>query len=464
MRIVTLAYNEGTLLLDGLSPKEVGGLFAEGIWKPDTRVGKFRTDAFMYVEVVQLLQERLGSSFSAQVAKPAEIRWPKVDLHKPRRDQAEAISAWLDAGGRGLVVMPTGSGKTEVALHIMADLGLATLIVAPVRDLMYQWHDRIRQGLGVDAGIIGDRLHNLSAVTVTTYDSAAIHMAAIGETFGLLIFDEAHHLPGGFFREAAIMSTAACRLGLTATPERSDGRHVDLGWLIGPEVYRRKLSEAEHLAPFEIVRIPVKLTDEERQRYDAASRAIRAWYALKRKEKKNYVREDLLKEANHDTEARRVKNLMYLKESIEDRADEKLRVLEDLFRLHPKERVLVFTGSTAMAIDVSRRFLAPTILSHTMKKERRAVLEGFASGEFPVLIANQVLDEGIDVPAAKVAVVVGGQASTRQAKQRLGRILRPDGAAKAVLYEIVCEDTREVERSRKRRRSDAYERTRHRKL
>lgn len=461
---VSLAYNEGTLLLDGLSKKEVDVLFVDGVWRWDRRVGRYRTDALRYAEVAEILRETDGLSFSDLVVKSAAIRWPKVNLHPPRRDQREAIAAWSHAGGRGLVVMPTGAGKTEVALHIMAGLGVSTLCVAPVRDLMYQWHSRIREGLGVEAGIIGDRLHRPSGVTVTTYDSAAIHMAAIGDLFDLLIFDEAHHLPGNFFREAAMMSIASRRLGLTATPERSDGRQADLDWLIGPEIYRRKLSDADYLAPFEIVRIPIRLTEEERERYDAASHAIRVWYIEKRKENKDYDRKDLLAEANHDIEARRVKNLSYLKESIEDRADEKLRVLEDLFRLHSRERVLIFTGTNAMAIDISRRFLAPTILSHTLKKERRVVLEGFASGEFPVLVANQVLDEGVDVPSAKVAVVVGGHASTRQAKQRLGRILRPDGAARAVLYEIVCEGTREVERSRKRRRSDAYERTRHRKL
>ena len=78
-----------------------------------------------------------------------------------------------------------------------------------------------------------------------------------------------------------------------------------------------------------------------------------------------------------------------------------------------------------------------------------------------MLVANQVLDEGIDIPEVKVAVVVGGLASTRQAKQRLGRILRKTGGARAVLYEIVCEETRETERSKQRRQSDAYAGTRH---
>jgi superfamily II DNA or RNA helicase len=117
-----------------------------------------------------------------------------------------------------------------------------------------------------------------------------------------------------------------------------------------------------------------------------------------------------------------------------------------------------------MAIDVSRRFLVPTLLSHSRKKERREVLEGFAADRFPVLVANRVLDEGVDVPAAKVAVVIGGMASTRQAKQRLGRILRRTGDARATLYEIVCRGTNDEERSRKRRRSDAYVRVKRRRM
>jgi superfamily II DNA or RNA helicase len=116
-----------------------------------------------------------------------------------------------------------------------------------------------------------------------------------------------------------------------------------------------------------------------------------------------------------------------------------------------------------MAMEVSRRFLLPTILSHTRKKERQAVLDGFAAGRMPAIVANRVLDEGVDVPDAKVAVVIGGQASTRQAKQRLGRILRKSGGARATLYEVVCQTAGETGRSRQRRRSDAYEKMKYKR-
>ncbi len=461
---VSLKFHEGTLLLDGLSQEKLRDIFSPFIWIKDDRVNKFRTDAIHYRIARRILRQKLGENFIDKVHKPVEIRWSKVRLHEPRSDQADAVAAWRNSKGRGLIVMPTGAGKTNVALQIMAKLEMATLVVSPVRDLMYQWHRNIREGLGVDAGIIGDQLYKVSPVTVTTYHSAAIHMDKIGDKFSLLVFDEAHHLPTDFFRDAALMSTAPFRLGLTATPDRQDGGHADLDMLIGPEAYRQKLKESKHLADFYVEQIKIHLSDEERDRYDGASKAIQFWFGEKQKEKKGYNRKDLLSEANENTKARRIKKLMCLKDSIEDRAAEKIRVLEDIFRIHPNERVLVFTGTNIMAIEISRRFLAPTILSHTRKKERQAVLKGFESGEFPVLIANQVLDEGVDVPDAKIGVVLGGKASVRQATQRLGRLLRPKGASKAVLYEIVCDDTREILQSRKRRKGDAYERTRHRRL
>jgi superfamily II DNA or RNA helicase len=225
-----------------------------------------------------------------------------------------------------------------------------------------------------------------------------------------------------------------------------------------------KEAEGSTLANFDVVRIPVTLNEREQATYDQCSRLIQHFITSRRKELPGYTWQDLCKESGNDPQARNAQKAYYLKNSIESRAAEKLRVLEDIFRLHKGQQVLVFTGSNVMAIEVSKRFLVPTILSHTRKRERLAVLENFAKGVFPVLVANRVLDEGVDVPEAKVAVVIGGHGSTRQAKQRLGRVLRRIGSARATLYEVVCENTNEVQRSRKRRRSDAYGRPVHRRV
>lgn len=461
---ISLLFDRGTLLLRGLGRKEMPDVSGSVGWSWDARVGALRCDAIHYSSVCEILNRRFR--LRDEVGQAVNISWPQVNLPKLRPEQEEALAAWSQVGCRGQIIMPTGTGKTEVALAAMARTKIATLVVAPVRDLMYQWHRRIFDALGYDAGIVGDNLHDIKPVTVTTYDSAYIHMDKMGAGFGLLIFDEEHHLPGRCRREAAIMSTAGMRLGLTATPERSDGLHEQLDWLVGPIAYRMPFKRAvgSTLADFDVVRIPVALSEAEQAAYDQCSTTIRQFVTERRRQSPGYSWRDLCKECGDDPRARHAQKAYHLKKSVEERAVEKLRVLEDIFRLHYGQKILVFTGLNSMAIEVSKRFLVPTILSHTRKRERLAILEGFAGGSFSVLVANRVLDEGVDIPEAKVAVVIGGQGSTRQAKQRLGRVLRRSGNVRAVLYEIVCENTKEVSRSRKRRRSDAYERTLHRRI
>lgn len=460
----TIKFDAGTLALTGFQAEGLQRLAPDIPWAHDDRTSAWRTDAIYYRPFREALT-RLAGDFHNTVVQWEEIEWPAIELHDLRAEQQDAVGAWM-ADRSGCIVMPTGTGKTEVALTLMAKLGVSTLVVSPVRDLMYQWHRRILAGLGYDSGIIGDSLFKVKPVSVTTYDSACIHMPHLGNQFGLIIFDECHHLPGGMRREAAVMSAAPYRLGLTATPERSDGRDKDLSSLIGPTCFRLELSKVrgQSVANYEVLRIPVHLTDEERARYAELSAQVQRFMADQREETPDYGWEDLCSDSGRDPQARRVMRAFHTKKAIEDRAKEKLRVLEDLFRLHAGQPVLVFAGSNAMAREVSLRFLIPCLLNHCGKKERIEILSGLEAGRYPAIVANQVLDEGVDLPAINVAIVLGGGASTRQAKQRLGRILRRSGRGTAVLYEVVTDDTTEVQRSRKRRRNDAYQGTRHRRI
>ncbi len=463
-KVLKIKFDRGTLVLqiDDLAPLQEA--IGAGTLAYDERVFAWRCDAIHY-SVICGVSLPPGYRLVDEVEQWRKIYWSKVTLPELRLEQQEAVKAWM-ATKLGVVVMPTGTGKTEVALAIMRDLGVSTLVVSPVRDLMYQWHRRIFKGLGFDAGIIGDNIFDVKPVSVTTYDSAYIHMETLGNRFGLIVFDECHHLPGQIRRDAALMSAAPFRLGLSATPQRADGLEKDLEWLIGPFVYELPLSSTrgKSLADYEVVRIPIHLSEKEQEIYNTNSRVVREYMMKRSQEEKSFSWKDLLAETGKEPEARAAQKAYYVMQSIQDRAEEKLRVLEDIFRLHLGTPLIVFTGSNAMARDVSKRFLVPCLLNHCGKTERLEVLEGFRDGIYPVIIANQVLDEGVDLPEAKVAVVVGGHASTRQAIQRLGRILRKSGNKRGILYEVVCEETREVQRSRRRRRSDAYEGTRHRRL
>jgi superfamily II DNA or RNA helicase len=461
MDTARLSFSGGTLVLKGIPRAQIRQTLGAGAWKWDNRVLGWRCDAIHY----PVIRDRLPVSklyATDTVPKWRPVRWTRIDIHKLRGEQQAAFDAWLGVR-RGCIVMPTGTGKTEVALSIMAHTAVATLVVAPIRDLMHQWHRRILTGLGYDAGIIGDNLFRVKPVSVATYDSAYLHMDRLGDRFELIVFDECHHLPGPLRRDAAKMSAAPMRLGLTATPERSDDRHTDLSWLIGPIVYEMPIAAAKGrtLADYEVVRIPVHLSRDEQARYDRMARLVRRYVAQRREEDPDFSWDRLYAEKSPTPQARAALNAYRAKKSIEDRAEEKLRVLEDLFRLHVGEPCIVFAGSNAMARDVSRRFLIPCLLSHCGKTERRDILQGLDDGGYSAVVANRVLDEGVDLPEIKVAIVIGGTASTRQAKQRLGRVLRKSGNARARLYEVVCAETNEESRSRRRRASDAYAVVRH---
>ncbi|WP_309399992.1 DEAD/DEAH box helicase family protein [Cerasicoccus maritimus] len=190
---------------------------------------------------------------------PAWLPTSLSTLHlKPLRDyQQEAKSAWLQ-NKRGMVVMPTGTGKTEVALSIIAELQCSVLIVCPLKALMYQWKERLQQAFDCKIGVIGDTHFHLQPLTVTTYKSACIHMPKLGNQFQCLIFDECHHLPGPVLGDSARMSAAPYRLGLTATPAES----TDCESLIGPIIYMLPLDQVptDSLAKHRVKRIPVELT------------------------------------------------------------------------------------------------------------------------------------------------------------------------------------------------------------
>ena len=425
----------------------------------DSRVRAWRTEAINHLRLREDaaayhldLRDEAESFFDC----PAALRSNVPPL---RADQDAAVAAWERAGHRGVIVKPTGTGKTEIALAIIARHRVSALIVAPLRDLMYQWQRRIRQGLGVEAGVLGDGRREVWPITVTTYDSAWIHMKDIGNRYRLIIYDEAHHLPGLSLHESALDSLAPMRLGLTATPERADGRDRMLQELIGPTVFEESVSEARGrtLAHYSIIRVPIHLTDHEQAEVDRLSRRIRAYVAKRRREDGGFDwREDLVRLSRSDPTAKDILRSFHRRLALLHRSAEKLRVVEDILRLHPSDQCVVFTASNRMALDVSARFLIPALTSHSDKKERNAVLDLFAEGRLRALAACEVLNEGWDAPAVKVGIVLGGERGAREAVQRLGRLLRRSGGRSARLYEVVVEETSDVRRARERTRTDAY--------
>jgi superfamily II DNA or RNA helicase len=451
-RTPTLQFDRGTLILH---PPPRGKAWMDyAIW--DDRVEKFRIPANQYRNLVLAMRAE-GTELDDKAKAFADVEMVASLEMQPYAHQQEALDAWRAAGRMGVVVLPTAAGKTYLAQMAMQATQRSTLVMVPTLDLMHQWYAHLVAAFpDVEVGLLGGGSRDRSPLLVSTYDSAAINAETLGNQYGLLVFDECHHLPSDFNRVIAEYAIAPYRLGLTATPERTDGKHEDLRVLIGAEVYRRTAEElsGSALANHKATQIKVKLSKQERERYDRLIQIRNAFL----KEANIYLSSaqgwQRFVQASARSKAGRKAMLAHREaKAIAFGTEGKLRVLADLLSQHHPERTLIFTDDNATVYQISQEFLIPAITHQTPVKERHDILTRFKQGDYKTLVASRVLNEGVDVPEASVAIVLSGTASTREYIQRLGRILRKgkDPTKLALLYEVVAEDTSEESVSRRRK-------------
>lgn len=452
---IQLAFDGGTLVLTGAEPQILAAL---PDCRFDARSGSYRAEARCYRTIIEhLRQQQLPYSDQARAYEPTP--WPLKTSREPFPHQTEALEAWWKQGRRGVVVLPTGTGKTYLAILAIQRTERPTLVVTPTLDLLNQWYNELVTAFGVPIGLLGGGYYDLQPITATTYDSAYIHLERWGNKFGLLVFDECHHLPGPTYMSAAIGSIAPFRLGLTATPERSDGQENLLPELIGPLVYRREIKQlaGDFLAEYHTERVYVSLSPEEQERYQRARDQYRRFVEERRismSGPQGWQR--FIQETCRSPEGRAAFLAYREQRRLALAAPAKLQLLERLLDKHPQDRVLIFTHEIATVYEIARRFLVPAITYQTKIKERRTILQRFHSGEYPILVTAQVLDEGVDIPAASVGIILAGTGTTRQHVQRLGRLLRKYGDKQALLVEVVTQGTAEEFTSERRRQHHAY--------
>ena len=449
--MVTLRYDEGTIRIED-APGDVARLsFVE----TDPRSETHRAPAYRYPFLCRTCADRDLPTDDRVLDLPGI--GDLSTAYDLRGYQTEALEAWRDAGDRGVIELPTGSGKTVVAIGAIAALDTPTLVVVPTIDLLEQWAGELEAEFGDTTAIgrLGGGDQRLEPITVATYDSAYLRAEAVGDRFGLLVFDEVHHLGGAGYRDVARLSAAPARLGLTATFERPDGAHGAIEDLLGPVVYRRSADDlaGEHLADYDIKRIEVELTPEERASYEAHQGTFTDYLAasgLQLRSGSDY--QELVKRSGSDPEAREALLAKQRAREVMMNADRKREVLADLLDRHRGDRIIVFTAYTDLVYELASRFLIPPITNETPADERREILDRFRRGAYSRVVAANVLDEGVDVPDANGAVVLSGSGSEREFTQRLGRVLRPkDDGGRAILYEVVTTETAEERVSRRRR-------------
>jgi DNA excision repair protein ERCC-3 len=335
-----------------------------------------------------------------------------------REYQSEWVDRFLEQKS-GVLVAPPGSGKTVAALGILSEIGGETLILVPSRELAGQWRAELLRHTDLTEEQIGEYhggTKNIRPVTIATYQTAGMdrHRSLFdSREWGLLVFDEAHHIPSDVFRRTADLQSRH-RLGTTASAVREDDREEEIFTLIGPPLGTDwgALFDAGHVVEpeVEIRYVPWRDDDAENE-----------WAAADRREKRQLAASNPAK------------------------VDGVRRLRED----HPDARTLIFVDYIDQGQELEAALGIPFVSGETRHHVRQRLFEEFRQGNREALILSRIADEGIDLPNAELAIVASGLGgSRRQGTQRAGRTMRPSGTA--IVYVLATRGTSEEEFARRR--------------
>ncbi|WP_136591489.1 DEAD/DEAH box helicase family protein [Salinigranum halophilum] len=372
--------------------------------------------------------------------------------------QQDAVESWLDNRKRGIFAMATGTGKTFTAIgaitKALVDSAGSTLVViaVPYTHLVSQWDDSLREwGFNSIWDIYGtdnpswrsDLSRLVSDLSIGVRDHAIVlttHSTFSHEDFqtivdrsecdSFLIADEVHGVGSKHYR-SGLLECYQWRLGLSATPTRyydETGTEYLLSYF-GGIVYSYSLADAipKYLTPYEYHPVIVELTDEELSAYKGLSTKIAS---------------ELSKESPDED---RLTRLMNRRARIIKSAAGKLGALQEVLEsIGERDHLLVYTNSQQMD-EVKKVLNDQGIIHHKFtyhedSEQRKELLEGFARGAYDTLVAMKCLDEGVDVPATKQAILMSSSSNPKQFIQRRGRVLRRAddiGKDKAVIYDFV---------------------------
>lgn len=296
---------------------------------------------------------------------------------------------------------PAGSGKTVTSIGLMAKIDAPTLVLVPQRSLVAQWKREILDKTTLTEDQIGEYhggQKKMKDVTIATYHMAAEKTSLFRKDWGLIIFDEVHHIPSKMFRKTANLQSTR-RIGLSASPVREDSKEREIFALIGKEIggeWARFFQEGHVVKPDVELRFVEFESDYYRNKYEQASGIKKAIVASKN--------------------------------------PAKIPVLEQLLEEHEDEKTIIFCDWIDQGEDISEKFDIPFVSGETDFEDREDYFQKFRENELTTLIVSRIGDEGLDLPDAEVGIVMSGQGgSRRQATQRAGRVMRPFGDAQVYM-------------------------------
>lgn len=387
----------------------------EGPWKGGLALPRCGAQELLGVDLGNLVERR---SFP-----PAERL--AFDM-TPRPYQAHVKGLWTAAGQEGVVSVPCGGGKTVIGMDIIAELETPTLVLVHTHALLEQWCANIKKHLGIKPVVIKTgkktRTGRICIATIQTLVRWPwLELLEWGKEFGLVVVDEAHHVPAETWGHVMMALPARCRLLLTATPERADGLTDMLHWHGGPIV--AKVSQQDLLTAGVVLAPRIE--------------ALHTGIDPKVDEDADPFEEDLEDDEKKLSWTDILKSLL-----TNDRRNGLIISKVDELATDGRQ-VLVLTESKAhgdlIAEAVRQRgHVARVIHGDLGVGDREGRLEAALEGDLRVLVCTQLADEGLDLPSLDALVLTCPGKGGGRLRQRVGRVSRTcKGKADAVVVDVV---------------------------
>jgi len=404
-----------------------------------------------------------ADTFISPLRIPDHLEWESGCY----RHQGVAVRKWEDGGRKGILAIATGGGKTKTSLiaatrlHCEIRRPLLLVVAVPTEPLLNQWHGELREFapetdivVPSQAGGPKKRTSLLNRVLLNHLVADGNHVTIILATFNLLseaefqnalslglgsnpdamlIGDEVHGLGAeGFIGEPPEFFNY--RLGLSATPERYEEEETNkLVEYFGPIVHTFTLPEAQRAGAlvgyrYHITRV-AELTPEEIADYRTASAKVGR--------------------ALGQDDAKNLRAMLAQRRGILETAEAKYEilaeVLDELGAEGPIRATLIYCSSKQPEqLNRVCAFLGKrgnieyrALTDDTSLAERDKSLKDFGTGRVHVLVAKRILDEGVNIPTTRTAILMASSSSKREWVQRRGRVLRrAEGKTHAVIYDI----------------------------
>ena len=321
--------------------------------------------------------------------------------------QQEAVDK---AGHRsfGVIEAGTGSGKTVMALALLAKRRQPTIVIVHTKELLYQWKERVSQFMGIEAGLVGDGHFEIEPVTIAIVNTARKRVLELFPYFGQLIVDECHRVPASLFTDVVSAFDCQYLLGLSATAFRSDNEMTKLIYFfMGDRIHRvdrdELMATGAILAP-EVIRTSTSFNYGYRGNYQALIKAL----------------------VSHE--------------------GRNLQIINDIIAVSKKPdcgTILVVSDRVShcrfFVEKLQRKGLQVELLSGQLAPEtRNEVVEGVLDGSVEVLVATlQLISEGFDCPGLSTLFLTTPISFEGRLLQVIGRVMRPAENKRARVYDYI---------------------------